>query len=294
MVAAPLALAAALALAVAPAPAAGAAQASAAPTRPGQPGAPVPTQFQAGYVASGRDFRFAQALITVPDQPCQPGLGRPDLYVALAAPDGFARAGVICELVVGPMRHGHRRGLVFDGIRHWVAFAETSVDTQPSPVTEVFRFADVLPGDAVLASVYQGPSGKSVRVGITLPDGTSYHRTSAAAGQVYSQAQALADWTNADPAGPPATTSKIRVTQFLHGEFTTSGGQRGTFAGPWARDAWIVTSNGLAPPLGTVLARPGYLWTDGSSRNGAFGDAFGIWQDATTAGGGCGSLPADC
>jgi hypothetical protein len=292
MKAVPLALAAALALGIAPGTVAVAASAPAAITRAGRTGPQVPTQSQAGYVASGRDFRYAQALITVPDQPCLPGLGQPGLYVALAAPDGYARAGVICELEAGPMRHGPRHSPVFDGIDHWVAFAAVNVDTQPSPVTEVFRFADVQPGDGVLASVYLGHQGNSVRVGVTLPDGTSYHRTADAAGQVYSQAQALADWTDSDPAGPPAVPVASRVTQFLRGEFTTLSGQRATFAGPWARSAWIATTNGLAPPGGTMLARPGYLWTDGSGGNGAFGDAFGVWLDPTVPG--CGAPPRAC
>ena len=56
--------------------------------------------------ASGRDFRYAQALIRVPDQPCLPGM--PSFYVALDdaadASHDYTRAGVMCESDIGPAR----------------------------------------------------------------------------------------------------------------------------------------------------------------------------------------------
>ena len=54
-------------------------------------------------------------------------------------------------------------------------------------------------------------------------------------------------------------------------------GQRGTFTGPWTLNPIKATSNGSAPPLGTLTSAPAYLWTDGNSFKQQFGDAFGVW-----------------
>jgi hypothetical protein len=72
--------------------------------------------------------------------------------------------------------------------------------------------------------------------------------------------------------------SKIRDTQFLQGRFTTANGTQGTFSGPWTLNALEATSNGSSPPSGTLIAQPSYLWTDGNSFQGKFGDAFGVWR----------------
>jgi hypothetical protein len=133
-------------------------------------------------------------------------------------------------------------------------------------------------GDGVFFSVYFNSVGNAVRFVVTLSDGTTTARTVAVNGSVYTTAVALADWlftnTSPIPVAPPANT---RLTQFFQGRFTTLSGQQGTFNGPWGLNPVEATTNGVAPPGGTLLSAPSFLWTDGSSFKGLPGDAFGVW-----------------
>jgi hypothetical protein len=242
---------------------------------------PAPTQgcAMAGYQASGRDFRYAQAVIIVPDHQgvvtaTAPGEADPRLYVALddssTGSTQFARVGVRPCIGAAPC-----------GSSGWEAFAQVKDATQP-PVTPPFVFpitaADE--GDGVFVSVYLDPAGRSVHTVITLPDGGTFNNTFAVHGAVYPRAQAVADWTTAaaKPQPVPPSPAKLRDSQFLEGRFTTLNGQQGTFAGPWSLNAFEGTTNGVLPPDGTLVAQPSYLWNDGTNFHGRFGDAFGVWR----------------
>jgi hypothetical protein len=249
-------------LAAAPADAARAAGASpgALPAMlPGVSGGPPVMTRQAGYVASGQLFRYAQAVITVPPQPCRAGAGRPSLYVALAGRPGSARAGLLCDAAAG----------------RWRVFASLSRPGLAAPLTRTFATGPLRAGDAVFASVYRSGPG-SVRFFLTGPGGAGYRYTAAtgsAAG--YGQAQALAGWTQA-PAPVPPSSGATREARFLSGGFTTASGEPGTFEGPWALTRWEAT--GGAGPAAGLLAAPGYPGGDGSQRLlGTWGDAFGVW-----------------
>jgi hypothetical protein len=115
---------------------------------------------------------------------------------------------------------------------------------------------------------------------ITLPDGSTFNNTFPDRGAVYPRAQAVADWTTALTKPQPVVPSpdKVRDRQFLEGRFTTLNGQRGTFAGPWALNAFEGTGNDALPPAGTLVVQPSYLWNDGTNFHGMFGDAFGVWR----------------
>ncbi len=269
--------------------------------------APAPAQgcAMAGYQASGRDFRYAQAVITVPDHHgvvggCPPvadcvsvaGPSRvarrdrgassaeadPQIYVALddsSAPSyQFARVGVQ-PCAGGPSC----------GTSGWEAFAEVADAGSPpgsghgSPPVDLFPIAASQEGDGVFVSVYAEPTGHSVHTVITLPDGSTFNNDFAVTGPVYTKAQAVADWTTATlKPQPVAPLAKVRDTQFRQGRFTTVSGQQGTFAGPWALNAFEGTSNGSLPPDGTLVVQPSYLWNDGTNFRGLFGDAFGVWR----------------
>jgi hypothetical protein len=222
-------------------------------------GPPVMTAHQAGYVATGQLFRYAQAVITVPVQPCRPGAGQPRLYVALAGRPGSARAGLEC-----------------DAAGRWRGFVSLSRPGLAAPLARAFAAGRLHAADAVFASVYRSGPG-SVRFFLTVPGGSAYRYTAAtgsAAG--YDQAQALADWTQASPTIPPSVAS-TREARFLSGGFTTASGEPGTFEGPWALSRWEATGAGPGRP-GRLLAAPGYPGADGSQRLlGTWGDAFGVW-----------------
>jgi hypothetical protein len=231
---------------------------------------------KAGYVASGRDFRYAQALIMVPDHTgitsTDPGIDAdPALYVALdasAASNDFARAGV------RPCSGGSNCGS-----SGWQAFVDIEEPGSPA-ISDSVALSPQVEGDGVFVSVYFNAMGDSVHAEVIPPSGTPINDTYHVNGPVYTDAQAFADWTTdtAKPQPVPPSGDKVRDTQFLQGRFTTLSGAQGTFVGPWSLTAVDATSNGALPPQGTLIGQPGYLWTDNSSLSGMFGDAFGIWR----------------
>jgi hypothetical protein len=271
--------------------------------------APAPAQgcAMAGYQASGRDFRYAQAVITVPDHQgvvgaCPPGAdcaamagpsrvdrgairgtplpaeADPQIYVALddssTASSQYARVGV------QPCTGGRPCGT-----SGWEAFAEVTRAGSPpvsghgSPPVDLFPIAASQEGDGVFVSVYLNPAAQSVHTVITLPDGSTFNDDFAVSGPVYTRAQAVADWTIATVKPQPVPPlAKVRDTQFLEGRFTTLNGQQGTFVGPWSLNAFEGTSNAALPPAGTLVVQPSYLWNDETNFHGMFGDAFGVWR----------------
>ena len=241
---------------------------------------------KAGYVATGRNFRFASALITVPNHTGSVAAD-PTMYVALDAsgvnPD-FARAGVRPCTIFIPSRSkkavrnaAPAANCPIGNTSGWEAFA--MVDESGVVTVGDVSLAPSTEGDGVFVSVYLVPTGNSVHVVVTPPSGAVLNNTYPVAGPVYTDAQALADWTTdtTQPAPvPPA--AKFRDTQFFQGRFTTTSGAQGTFKGPWTLAAVDATSNGSLPPSGTLIAQPSFLWNDGHGFAGMGDDAFGVWR----------------
>jgi hypothetical protein len=226
---------------------------------------------KAGYVATGRDFRFAQAIIKVPtgSSATDSEVSGPAMYVGLdasASNNDFARVGIEPDP---------------DGDGSWLAFYDIEEPGAPG-VTATTQLSSALAGDGVLLSAYFNQAGNSVHVQATVPSTTTglINQTISVTGPVYTDAQALADWTQAASnfsPSPGVPTAKTRVTQFFQGRFTTQSGAQGTFKGPWTLAAVDATSNGQLEPTGTLIGQPSYLWNDGSSFNGLGNDAFGVW-----------------
>jgi len=223
---------------------------------------PAPPPCTAGYQASGGDFRFVQALITVPEHAGDTAVD-PAVYVALDAstPDSsdYARAGIEPD----PASPGG-----------WDTFVEVQDPTLPSPILIADPVSDALEGDGIFFSIYLDAAGNSLRFVMTLPNGTTTDNTVPVNGPVYTAAQALADWSATTTPQPAAPAANARVSQFYQGRFTTLSGAQGTFGGPWNLNPVELTSNGFASPLGTI-ATPGYLWNDATTAQGT--DAFGVW-----------------
>jgi hypothetical protein len=241
---------------------------------------------KAGYVATGRNFRFASALITVPNHTGDVATD-PTMYVSLDAsgvnPD-FARAGV---RPCGSLRSSKKGvGNAPAPVRcpegdtsGWEAFA--MVNEAGAITVDDVAISPAVEGDGVFVSVYLVPTGNSVHVVVTPPTGAVLNNTYAVSGPVYTDAQALADWTTDTTQPAPVLTApdpKTRDTQFFQGRFTTANGIQGTFKGPWTLTAVDATSNGSLPPAGTLIAQPSYLWNDGHGFAGMGSDAFGIWR----------------
>jgi hypothetical protein len=230
---------------------------------------------KAGYVATGRNFRYASAIVKVPTfaSGASATITGPSEYVAL---DASATNPDYAEVGVRPDP---------DGDGSWEIFYDVQ-EPCSSATTGSAALNGSAAGDGVAVSVYFNQAGNSVHVVATPPPGTGtpINQTIATCGPVYTDAQALADWSQAaEDATPPAfapavPTAKTRDTQFFQGRFTTLSGAQGTFKGPWTLAAVDATTNGSLEPAGTLIGQPSYLWNDGSSFGGLGSDAFGVWR----------------
>jgi hypothetical protein len=277
---------------------AGAAAPSYAGTRAAPPGKahgaqPLPVTASdsfAGYEASGRNFRYVNALISVPDQPEDSQY--PQAYVqlsngSLGSGDNYARAGIETCLVAENLDPGFTCP---DGVE-WVGFVETFVNTT-SPEFDHFVPLNATQGDGIDFSIYSNQQGNGVYFTITAPSCRTVSLgaqsqcvlqfQAGAAGPVFDHAAGLVDYTNSSgtPIPLPPSTQQFRLTQFQQGALTTARGDRGSWTGPWTTTQIEATSNGQPAPQGTVEASPSFLWTDGAVANGAArqNDAFGVWR----------------
>ena len=247
---------------------------------------------KAGYEATGRTFRFAQALITVPNHLGSLTTADPAEYVALD--NSGTNTWQYTRVGIAPCPAARPATFIVPGASvtcptalagntaNWVAFVATA-DVGVTPTVTVYPIGNAVMGDGILVNAYLVPTGNSVQTTITMPDGTVYNNTIAITGPVYTKAQAVADWTTAIENGatgpqPAVPAAKIRDSQFFQGRFTTQNGSRGTFNGSWTLKAFEATSNGSLPPSGTLIGQPSYLWNDGNGFNGKGGDAFGVWR----------------
>jgi hypothetical protein len=245
----------------------------------------------AGYVATGHDFRYAQAIITVPPASVS-GAGTviPLVYVGLTSSDAIAIAGLTtCGVFL--TQFGSPRPSACapaDGTgRDYFAFGAVVTDNGTSVQAESVSLAGTSPGDGIRCQVY-APAGSTAHFTVTPPAGPAVSFQLPSSGSLnaaFGHAVALVDYASPPPGSPPLPPVPfpgpapgpvdLRITQFQQGGWTTAGGVRGTFTGPWTLSPAVLTSNGLAPPGGTVDVGPAYLWNDGLG--GGAGDAFGVW-----------------
>ena len=227
--------------------------------------ATLPPCALSGYQATGRDFRFVQARITVPAHAAD-RTAAPMVYIALDAStpgrSDYARAGIEPD-------GGSRSG--------WDTFLEVQQPAR-APVFIARAVPKPLGGRAIFFSIYLTAAGNSLRFVTILPKRTTFRHIVAVNGPVYTAARALADWSDTDASPIPVTpVANTRLAQFRQGRFTTLTGAQGTFEGPWTLDPVEVTSDGSASPHQARISAPSYLWTSEGTLRGLPGDAFGVW-----------------
>ena len=266
--------------------AAGAASAAVATkAQPATIGTTIATTSQAGYEASGRDFRYISSTITVPDTSFLTGI-YPQEYIQLSngsltqptgGGDQYIRAGIEACVVARSFGDICSTGT-------WVAFVEAFDNSLNFPYfSHYYNLAGVNQGDGVNFSIYYDEAGNELHFVITPPStsGTPQYYKTQAYGAIFDHAAALDDFTDSTgtPIPLPFFIKAFRINQFLQGAITTEHGDRGSFVGPWTTSPVEATSNGLPYPSGTVRVSPNALWSDGLSANGAVraDDAFGVW-----------------
>jgi hypothetical protein len=267
---------------------------------PSDPAIPSDACSMSGYQASGRDFRFAQALITVPNHngvvDPDSATTNPDPQEYVALDNSSTNTYEFARIGIAPCPSGDSEVLTPDATATtcpltgagntsgWVAFSAVQQPTG-SPTVNLNPLSVSAEGSGILVSVYLEPTGNAVHFVTTMPGGTTVDNVVTVSGPVYTKAYAVADWTTAvingggdDSPMPDVPSAKIRDSQFFQGRFTTVSGAAGTFNGPWTLNALEATSNGDLPPTGTLIAQPSYLWNDGSGYKGMGDDAFGLWR----------------
>ena len=251
---------------------------------------PIYTGGCAGYVGSGRNFRYNQALITLPDAgvvALDDGTA-PTLDIGLTNTDVAAVAGLttcggyLSMFGTNPCGVSNTTGWVAFGVFLWNN--GSNVEIENFPFTQ-----EATPDTGVFFSIYYNQAGNSLRYVIRTTS-TTHAFAFDAHGAVFNHASALVDYSACRSAGTairtqaqincaqvpgPAPDGDVRITQFFQGAWTTANGQRGTFSGPWNLNPAIVTSQGDPPPGNQVQVEPAFLWNDGMG-NG-WGDAFGVW-----------------
>jgi hypothetical protein len=253
----------------------------------------------AGYEASNRLFRYAQASIVVPSHAGMlngvVGTTEPDpqIYVAL---DDTASAFDYVRVGIRPVCTTAGTGgacATPDTVSGWQVFSTVAEPNGPTGITGTSVLLPVsAEGHGIFVSAYLTPSGNSVHTVIKTPattavgtggattttPGATYNNTLPVSGPTYSDAQAVADWNaiGADTATQPWQPTALlapttALTQFFLGRFTTWNGTRGTFTGKWITTEIEATLDGTSATA--TVASPGYLWSNDSFPS----DAFGVW-----------------
>jgi hypothetical protein len=238
----------------------------------------------AGYVGTGRDFRYAQAIIRIPAHPVIQFFAQgalPAMYVGLSSNDSVAALGLMTCAVFHHVFGVFPGGFANCGPLTPVWWAVGLVARQHGAILEDHEVAlnGIQSGEGIKFAIYYNQVGNAIHMivdgsGAGLPISAFFFN---AHGAVYNHADALVDFSgSAIPVPPSAPLFDVRVTQFLNGAWTTASGQRGTFLGPWTTQPVSITfPNGAPPPGNTVTFEPSFLFND--TLGGGAGDAFGVW-----------------
>ena len=202
----------------------------------------VATSTRAGYMASGRWFRFVGTTVTVPPAGAYGHYARVVLRgqnvagVTLAIKPGGGPGSVGWAVGVAPFGMGGG-----------------ALDLAPAA------------GDTVRIDLYYDKTGGGVTAtatdlttnvtkDVTISEGTTAIFTKAEIGTVLD-----------NPASPP--TADSRLWQFTDTAVTTTTGVHGTVTGPWTTSMVIDTINGQ--PGGQVVMSPSFLFNNNAN--------FGVW-----------------
>jgi hypothetical protein len=225
---------------------AGAAAPATAATRSLSP--PVYDLVLAGYISSGRWFRFVATTVTVPPVTLPVGYGD-SLLVELknARLNGAPGATIMVDPGGGP------------GSVRW-ASGRTLQPFAMSPKI----------GDKLSVNIYYDRHSHIYFTATDLTQGVTRTAQASTGSVVYNQALLVGN-LGADSPAPPANT---RLWAVADTRLTTYTGTHGTVTGPWQTSPMILTSTATA--AGRVVASPSGLWNGGAN--------FGVWLDALPVG----------
>jgi hypothetical protein len=265
----------------------------------------------AGYQASGRLFRYAQASIVVPNHTVAftgttgTGAGgegsttpvEPDgaAYVALDnssdTANDFTRVGIVaCAHIstastagVWPCPGTGLSGSVTAGWYVFAAVVQPDITTQMTPVTHLLDASQY--GLGVTVSIYLSPTGNSVHALIKTPTtyttgtttvlvhGHTYNDTFGVNGPTYSNADAVVDWTGVAGTGILAPFQPIAAV---------TAGYPGSVAYTQFKDGRFTTWNGTRGTFnGKWTVTPFEATVDGTSATAVVTSPGYLWSSTT-------------
>jgi Peptidase A4 family len=222
-----------------------AAQAMAATQSLGPPSYDGVNNYDAGYTAHGRWFRFVSTTLTVapPTVPDPLHSGNGGMGIMLNGRRGAA------SISVAP---GGGTGSIW-----WAASYHNQLP---------FRLAPRI-GDRLALTIFYDQHGHTYFTATDTTQGTTQTVRVTVGDVIYSQASLAA---SVDPAVTPPPATDTRLWQFTGTRLTTYTGVHGTMLGPWTTSEVIDTSTGTSS--GRVAASPSGLSNNGQN--------FGVWLRA--------------
>ena len=205
---------------------------------------PVYDLNRAGYISSGRWFRFVSTTLTIP-------------AATLSVSDG----GNMLVVLQNPQLRGAPPAIIF--VRP--GGGSGSVSWSTGQTLQPFAMSPKV-GDEVSVSIYNDQHGHLSFTATDLTNGVTSTGRAKIGNIIYNQALLIA---NLD-AGAPAPPADTRLWKVDGTHLTTSTGTHGTLTGPWQTSQMIQTNTGTA--TGAVVASPSGLWNGGAN--------FGIWLRA--------------
>lgn len=211
-------------------------------------GSPVHTTSQAGYVATGQDFRYIATTVSVAPPPAavfNQSLAEVSLSNSFGAP-------VTLAVPAG-------------GGANSISYAWTS-----GTAWQMGHFTNVSPqpGDTLTLSIYS----QHGRMSLTANDVTQHVTQTAEFGTAVTTFNtALAAGVVNNGTVIPPEPGDMRLWDFTSTTVTTVSGVHGTLLGPWTTSQVIDTLNGSAN--GAVVLSAPVLWNNGQN--------FGVWLRGT-------------
>jgi hypothetical protein len=204
-------------------------------------GPPVYTAQDAGYVSTGRWFRYVEATVTVP--PVIPSTNYPCNMIV-----GLRYAGLMGPRADILVRQGGGAGSV-----GW-AWAGQLTPFAISPNI----------GDQLRASIYYDRNGHTYFTAADVTQRVTRTVKVNTGTALYNEATLLGNAASG-PVPPPAADTRLWAVSGAR--LTTYTGTRGTVTGPWQTSQEIQTSTGTS--AGNVYRSPSGLWNRGAN--------FGVW-----------------
>jgi hypothetical protein len=229
-------------------------------------GATFYSQEQAGYAATGAQFRFVQASLTLPDASQfaseVPGYG---LSLQLWSQARVLVLGLSDSTSTSPYSPAFA---VYDpATKNLICSSAATSPCPGTPKSWTDGTANIPAGDQVTFSLYYNRSTGTDQVSVfdnSTGSGSRATFTTDFTGESYTQARLGAEFSAVSPWGPASVTApsaETHLATFRNCLLTTYSGHRSGLSTWWTHHRIVMTSTGTSS--GTVEVKPHSLWNSG-------------------------------